>query len=128
MKTHFYLKAGDKRLLGDVFRPANDSSPSKPWKFVATWGDIVTEEELKNWMYFRPSREWIELHMQPNLIDVFDQMTHEEHPNTPYFNGDHWAVPYLVTNAGGSGGGVGAALFNTLREAMVEALKLKPLD
>jgi hypothetical protein len=66
--------------------------------------------------------------MKTELIDIYDQMVRQEHPNLPYYNGDHWAVPYLVSNDGGFGGGVGEALFSKLSNAIKKALELTPLN
>ena len=60
--------------------------------------------------------------MEPDLIDIYDRKVREEHPHTPYYNGDHWAVPYVINSHDVHLAGVGEALFHTLREAIVEAL------
>jgi hypothetical protein len=65
--------------------------------------------------------------MNAELIDIYDRMTREEHPHTPYYNGDHWSVPYLINSPDAHAAGVGEMLFKTLREAIAAALKLKPL-
>lgn len=49
-----------------------------------------------------------------------------EHPHYPYFEDGCWHFPYEVSNAGGSGGGVGLANFDTLHEAIDEARKEMP--
>jgi len=48
-----------------------------------------------------------------------DNPTHE---STPYFDDGKWLVPYLVSGAGGSGGGVGVKTFDTLDSAIDEAI------
>ena len=45
-----------------------------------------------------------------------------EHENFPYYEDDMWHLPYLVNNAGGAGGGVGRASFDTLGEAIDAAM------
>lgn len=48
-----------------------------------------------------------------------------EHPQMPYFADGHWYVPYLLSGAGGLGGGVGARPFATLRAAIDDAREAK---
>lgn len=52
----YHLKAGDKRQWGDYKRQI-----AKPgtWYPVDSWfGDIITEYELRTWLYVRPHYNW----------------------------------------------------------------------
>lgn len=51
-----------------------------------------------------------------------------DHPNYPYREDDKWTFPYLVSNAGGFGGGVGNAYFSTALEAVEAALHPAPIQ
>jgi hypothetical protein len=126
MEDHYYLKAGDVRQKGDVYRRLD--GPKGVWYDATPIGDIITDHETQTYLYFRPCTEWYNLHMNKDVIDIYDRMVREEHPHVPYYNGNYWAFPYLVGNEGGFGGGVGERTFTTLREAIVEALKLQPLN
>jgi hypothetical protein len=56
-------------------------------------------------------------------LDWLEKAYQGEHEHAPYFNDGLWRFPYLVSGAGGYGGGVGEATFNTLREAIDAALR-----
>ncbi|MCX7320406.1 MAG: hypothetical protein NT113_13255 [Hyphomicrobiales bacterium] len=50
------------------------------------------------------------------------------HPHYPYFANGAWRFPYLINNAGGSGGGVGEASFDTALEAVMAAARRAALS
>jgi len=55
---------------------------------------------------------------------ALNNCTESDHPHYPYKSGNQWVFPYLVDNAGGSGGGVGEAGFDTAFEAVAAARSL----
>ena len=60
MEEHRYLKPGDRRIPGDVVR--HRDGPQGVWHDVRNH-DIITEYELRTYIYFRPNQEWRRLHM-----------------------------------------------------------------
>ena len=55
-------------------------------------------------------------------IDWLESAMANEHPSIPTYQDGGWGYPYLISGTP-SGGGVGFKRFNSLREAIDEAMK-----
>lgn len=79
--------------------------------FISNWNRRAAGDEITR---LRFALEWALDHAS-------------DHPHYPYREGDKWTFPYLVSNAGGFGGGVGNAYFPTALEAVEAAVPLTAL-
>jgi hypothetical protein len=62
-----YLKAGDVRQPNDLYRRINEHG-IKAWHWAGYYGDVITEAELRMFVYMRPSAEWLAIwknHLPP---------------------------------------------------------------